>query len=97
MFNKSTRPFKSPTNTAISPLDFQAELDSNPKGERNCSYHGRIGLDLTAAVDEGYTERSQVVFCTRESGDQEPLVPGTLITISIPDIEQKDNPTSECY
>ena len=49
-------------------------------------------------VLDGETPRpSRIEFRERESGVQEPPVPGTSAVVATHDTEQGDHPTSECY
>ena len=68
-----------PTNIAVGPLGFRAELDVDPKGEQGCSPHnmGADRTDSTAALDENGTRVSRIVFHDKKSEDQELPTPET--------------------
>ena len=60
-----------PTNVAIGPLGFRAELDIDPKGER-CPYRDLEvdGPDPTTVLDEKDTRASRIVFQENKSEDR---------------------------
>jgi len=62
-----------PTNTAVGPVGFRAELDIGPKGEQVLSYR-KLEVDRsdssTVITDEGEVRTSRIVFHNRKSEDQ---------------------------
>ena len=61
-----------PTNIAIGPLGFRAELNIDPECEQRCSPHD-LGADQTgstAVLDENSTGAARIVFQDKNSEDQ---------------------------
>ena len=91
--------FGIPTNIAVGPLGFRAELGVNPQGEPNYPHRGlRVDRpDSTVSLDEKNPDPPRIVFHKRESEVQGPPVPGASTAVAIPDIELNDHPTSEGF
>jgi hypothetical protein len=68
-----------PTNIAVGPLGFRAELDTGPSGKQSRSYHDSKAdrPDLTATLDEGSPRTSQIVFQDKRGESQELPAPET--------------------
>jgi hypothetical protein len=88
-----------PTNVAVGPLGFRAELDVGPKGEHSRSYHdlGADKPDLPAMSDEKDARASRIVFQEHKSEGQRPPAP----EVSTPGVvvggtEHGNDPASEC-
>jgi len=72
-----------PTNIAVGPLGFRAELDIDPAGEESRFYHDLAADQLdssTATLDANNPGPSRVVFHDNTSGDQDIHVPETSTT-----------------
>jgi len=102
---KSLKPSKhiflgTPTNVAVGPLGFRAELDVGPKGEKSRPYHdvGTDRPDPTGTLDEEDPRASRIVFRDKEREDegtpaQAALTSGAVIGGD----EQGNDPTGECH
>ena len=86
-----------PTNIAVGPLGFRAELDIDPKGEQNHSYYDleADGPALTATLDDKDPRASRIVFHDKNE-DQGSAVTDVLATGSVVNSnEQGGDPTGE--
>ena len=109
LFNKrSEKPLKPsqrhvslgiPTNVAIGPLGFRAELDIEPLGGWGFSPHD-LGADRTgstAVLDENDTRASRIVFYDKKSEDRKhPTLETSNHSAVIGGDEHGDWPISEC-
>jgi len=91
-----------PTNIAVGPLGFRAELDVDPTGEESCFYHDLAAdrPDLsTATLDANNPGPSRVVFRDKTSGNQDLHVPETLTTGGMIDraAERRNDLTGGCF
>jgi len=61
-----------PTNIAVGPLGFRAELDIGPKGEKSRPHHDveTYRPDPTGTLDEEDPRASRIVFGDKESENQ---------------------------
>jgi len=91
-----------PTNIAVGPLGFRAELDINPTGEDSRFYHD-LAADRpdssTATLDVNNPRPSRVVFRDKRSGDQDLHVPETSTTGGVIDhaAERRSDLTGGCF
>ena len=89
-----------PTNIAVGPLGFRAELDVDSEGEqsRPCNDLEVDGPDLTAILDDKDPRASRIVFHGKKSGDQGSAVTDVLPADSVVNNnEQGGDPTSEDF
>ena len=89
-----------PTNAAVGPLGFRAELDIGPKGEqyRICRDMRADRPDSAVTLDEDDPRTSRIVFFDKESEDQGPSAPGTSTRgVVIDSVEPGNGSTSECF
>ena len=87
-----------PTNIAVGPLGFQAELDTDSQGQqsRSCRDLEVDGPDLTAILDDKDPRASRIVFHDKKSEDQGSAVTNVLATGSVvKSSEQGGDPTSK--
>ena len=86
-----------PTNIAVGPLGFQAELDTDSQGQqsRSCRDLEVDGPDLTAILDDKDPRASRIVFHSKKSGDQGSAVTDVLATGSVVNSNEHGDPTSE--
>ena len=87
-----------PTNIAVGPLGFQAELDIDSEGEQShpCNDLEVDGPDLTAILDDKDSRASWIMFHDKKSEDQGSAVTDVLATGSVvKSNEQGGDPTSK--
>ena len=89
-----------PTNVAIGPLGFRAELDIGPKGEPSRPYRDleADGPDPTVVPDEKDTIASRIVF--QESKNEDQGLPATEISMSVAVVggtEHENDAAGECF
>ena len=89
-----------PTNIAVGPLGFRAELDTDPIGDKNRPRHN-LAADRSdssiAMLDENNPGPSRIVF-DNKSEDQGLHAPETSIPSGVIDhgTEHRSDPASEC-
>ena len=89
-----------PTNIAVGPLGFRADLDIGPKGEQNCPYRGlkTDRADLTAVLDDKDPRTSRIIFQDKKGEDQGLPVAGTSIHgITVNMSNPEDSPPSKYF
>jgi len=86
-----------PTNIAVGPLGFRAELDIGPQGERVHDFGGDRS-DSTAMLDENDVRASRIAFNDGESEGQGLPVPGSSTSgAAVGGDDHGTNPISECF
>ena len=82
-----------PTNIAVGPLGFRAQLDTDSKGRRDRSYRDLESdqSDSTMTIDEKDAKASRIVFHNNESGDQGHPVPESSTTGAAVGGEESEN------
>jgi hypothetical protein len=88
-----------PINIAAGPLGFRTELDTDPAGDQNCSYHDPEPdqFDSTVALDKNKPGSSRVVFHDEKREDQKVHTPETSTAGGVTDrsSEHRNDPTSQ--
>ena len=87
-----------PTNIAVGPLGFRAELDVDSEGQQSRSCHDLEvdGPDLIAILDENDAKASRIVFHDKKGGDQGSAITDVLAAGSVvKSNEQGGDPTSK--
>jgi len=89
-----------PTNVAIGPLGFRAELDIDPKGKQDVSPHNVVAdrTGSTAVLDDNGTRASRIVLQDKEGEGQKPLMSETSTAGAVVGgDEHGGGPTSEHF
>ena len=89
-----------PTNVAIVPLGFRAELDIGPKGERCRPYRDleADGPDPTVVPDEKDTRASRIVFQESKNEDQGLTATEIPTPVAVVGVTKHGNDTAgECF
>ena len=91
-------PLGVPTNIAVGPLGFHADLDIDPKGEQTCCHRDFeiAEPDPTVLLDEKDTRAGRIVFQENKDEDRG-LASATGVSTASGGIGHGGNPASECF